>query len=216
MKLRWLTFFLVVMVINLMPAFAKIMEPTLEELIKKADLIVVGKVAKIHQVGSIKIAEVEIAQTYKGNTALKNILYLATETWACDTSDAKEGETSLLFLTNYYDWCTLPLVNDENVARRNQIIGLIGGRPFFAITVSGRGRMPFATAIPNLQPGQFLVSDSVIFPVLFKIIRYKKPNGFSWGYEQLVKFSVVQSFIQQTLTKSQNTKISSSSLTRNS
>lgn len=209
-----ITSVLAIFVFLVVPALAKLGPTKLEELIKGADFIVTGKVVKVHQAGRIKLAEVEIDKTYKGNTTLKNIFYLATPTWTCDTSGANEGETSLLLLKTMSDWRTLSIISEQSAVVRKQLSSLIGGRPFFGITVSGLGRMPFTYALSKQD--QFVVSEEVIFPDTFKVIRRKKPNSFDWDYDRLVHFSAIRSFIQQTRTKSQNTKISTSSLTRNS
>jgi hypothetical protein len=99
-------------------AFAKVGGLSLEELVRISDAIVVAHVDRVSAalIGK-KWAVASITETWKGSTDSK-IRFLASPTWTCDISEAKKGETVVLFL-----------VKDKNPTR-------------YVLALSGRGRMP--------------------------------------------------------------------------
>lgn len=102
-------------------SFAKVASIHFSNLVANCDLIVVAKVESVSSplIGK-KYAKGIVTEVWKGtNTA--TVEFLASPTWTCDTSEAKKGETVLLFLTK-------------------------GGKTrSYAIAHSGRGRLPLRT-----------------------------------------------------------------------
>jgi hypothetical protein len=118
-----------------MPAFAKVASISFDELIQSSDLIVVAKVESVSRplIGK-RYAKATIAAVWKGPKTEK-VEFLASPTWTCDISEAKKGETVLLFL----------IKSDESRS--------------YSIAHSGRGRMPlrlvdaktYATFWPDIR-----------------------------------------------------------------
>lgn len=75
---------------------AEVSSISLEELTKNSDLVIVGKVISVKEVGEEEIAKVDVLNTLKGNVQ-KSVFVSVTQTWACDVSDAVVGETALFF-----------------------------------------------------------------------------------------------------------------------
>jgi hypothetical protein len=99
-------------------AFAKVGGLSLEELVRISDAIVIARVDRVSAplIGK-KWAFASVTDTWKGSTDSK-IRFLASPTWTCDISEAKKGETVVLFL-----------VKDKDPTR-------------YVLALSGRGRMP--------------------------------------------------------------------------
>jgi len=73
---------------------------TVSELYREADLVCVATVEQVLNEGinsKAKFANARIVETWKG-PKMKNVKFRAYPVWQCDSSDAKEGETVLLFL----------------------------------------------------------------------------------------------------------------------
>jgi hypothetical protein len=90
-------------------------------LIANSDLIVVAKVESVSSplIGK-HYAKARVTEVWKGAKP-NTVEFLASRTWTCDISEAKKGETVLLFLTK-------------------------GGKSrSYAIAHSGRGRLPLCT-----------------------------------------------------------------------
>lgn len=101
--------------------FAKVASISFEKLVQNSDLILVAKVESVTRplIGK-RYAKAKITEIWKGTQA-EQIEFLASPTWTCDISEAKKGETVLLFLSQ-------------------------GGKSrSYAIAHSGRGRMPLRT-----------------------------------------------------------------------
>ncbi len=97
---------ILVMILLISYCFAKARQMPLETVLKESDVVVTGKVTKVMEYpdisnrGNIKIAEVEIEEVLKGEKNLQRLYFLASPTWTCDISDAKDGERLLLILRN--------------------------------------------------------------------------------------------------------------------
>jgi hypothetical protein len=101
--------------------FAKVGSISFEQLVQYSDLIVVAKVESVsHPLIGKRYAKAKISEVWKG-TQTNRVEFLASPTWTCDVSDAKRGETVLLFL-----------------AKSSQLRS-------YGIAHSGRGRMPLRT-----------------------------------------------------------------------
>ena len=79
--------------------FSEVAPLPVNELTGGCDLIVVARVQSIQPAGGDKrYAKAKVSEVWKG--AQTNIIeFLASPTWACDISEAQEGETVVLFLT---------------------------------------------------------------------------------------------------------------------
>jgi len=103
------------------PLDAWVASRSLEELITRSELIVVAKVEKVSDATAGKRdAKANVTEVWKGSR-VETVEFLASPMWACDVSDAKEGETAVLFLI-------------KGKASRS-----------YQIAHSGRGRMPQRT-----------------------------------------------------------------------
>lgn len=109
-------------------AHARVAPITLKELVDRANVIVVARVAQVEdgpvetdedgRAYAIKVATADVLEVWKG-TPVKTVRFRASRSWACDTSRAVVGEQVLLFL----------------VARK--------GTPIWEVAHSGRGRMSY-------------------------------------------------------------------------
>jgi hypothetical protein len=107
-----------VLIVFTTSASAKLGAFGLDEMIRKADIIVVGKVeALLPKTGAPTNATVRVTEVLKGAPG-DTIALNVQQTWTCDVSEAKAGELILLFV-----W------RDQKTGQ-NLIYG------------SGRGRMP--------------------------------------------------------------------------
>jgi len=89
--------------------------------VQHSDIIVIAKVESVTRplIGK-RYAKAKVAEVWKG-TQTERVEFLASPTWTCDISEAKNGETVLLFL----------IKSEESRS--------------YAIAHSGRGRMPLRT-----------------------------------------------------------------------
>src|SRR5688572_17287547 len=80
-------------------AFAKVASISFEQLVQNSDIIVVAKVESVsHPLIGKRYAKAKVMEVWKG-TQTERVEFLASPTWTCDISEAKKGETVLLFLT---------------------------------------------------------------------------------------------------------------------
>jgi hypothetical protein len=120
---------------------ASVVSISLEELTRNSDLIFVGKVISIKEIGEEKIAKVDILKTLKGNS--QNSVFIAvSQTWACDVSDAVIDETALFFLGKLQIRPTLNSNLEKTCKFKKQVDSEIGKNDFYYISHSGSGRMP--------------------------------------------------------------------------
>jgi hypothetical protein len=107
---------------------AMVAEIAFKELVVHSDLIVLAKVLTIEEtppetksgddrIPPVKVATAQVIETWKG-APLREVRYIASPLWTCDSSSAERGERAVLFLEN----------------RK--------GSPIMVIAHSGRGRMP--------------------------------------------------------------------------
>ena len=102
-------------------SFAKVASIQFSNLVANCELIVVAKVESVSSplIGK-RYAKARVTEVWKG-TNTTTVEFLASPTWTCDISEAKKGETVLLFLTK----------SDKSRS--------------YAIAHSGRGRLPLRT-----------------------------------------------------------------------
>jgi hypothetical protein len=90
-------------------------------LVQSSDIIVIAKVESVsHPPIGKRYAKAKVTEVWKG-AQTERVEFLASPTWTCDISEAKKGETVLLFLKK-------------------------GGKSrSYTIAHAGRGRMPLRT-----------------------------------------------------------------------
>jgi hypothetical protein len=188
MKYRTIISPLLIMFLGFNSAFyAKVAPMELSGLVKRADVIVVGKVTKIIIVNSAsagvktenaKIAEVEVSRVLKGGTRLKRLYYWASPTWACDVSGANEGEEVLLLLETRV-----------NQTLSTSLQKYIQDSPLYYIAFSGGGRM--------VIKGKLIERNGhIIYPKTFKIVR-RLP--LKYDHISMYALEEVESFVKKEL-----------------
>jgi hypothetical protein len=96
MKLNW---FVAISLVFLICAsvFAEAPVLTAKELFKSSDLVCLATVEKVETIGGKKFGVARVTEVWKGKKT-KEVRFRAFPEWICDTSDAKQGESVLLFL----------------------------------------------------------------------------------------------------------------------
>jgi hypothetical protein len=141
---------------------AKVREVEFKDLAARSDLIVVATVSKVEDcpanlervdpgMPALKVATARVIETWKG-APVREVRYVASPSWVCDTSDAKKGERVVLFL-----------------ARRKD-------SRFLSITHAGRGRMPLREVGAKTYAA---LHDEVILPKGTPTISEKKTARWS-------------------------------------
>jgi hypothetical protein len=98
--MRFLAFLTAVVVCLAGECSPKVAPTTLRELTASSDLIVVGEVTRVTSIKGLRVAEVRVTTTIKGQSP-STIYYLAQPTWICDTTGATVGKETLFFFTKY-------------------------------------------------------------------------------------------------------------------
>lgn len=110
-----------IMLLTAPELFAKVAPIPFGDLVASCESIVVAQVESVSSpVAGRRYAEARVMEVWKGPETA-TVKFLASPTWACDISEAKEGETVLLFLAK-----------DEKSQS-------------YAIAHSGHGRWPLRT-----------------------------------------------------------------------
>ncbi|MGH9869000.1 MAG: hypothetical protein ACREAA_12645 [Candidatus Polarisedimenticolia bacterium] len=100
------------------PAVAKVAAQPFETLVAESGHIVLAKVSAVEGRGKKRlVAKADVLEVWKGPD-LQEVMFSASPAWTCDISEAKVGETVVLFL---------------GVAKPGELV---------YISHSGRGRMP--------------------------------------------------------------------------
>ena len=81
-------------------ATAKVASAPLAEVVAGAAVIVVAKDVAVRKVGKVRVGRAAVVRVLKGDPHLKEVLYLADPTWACDAAEVKVGQRSLLSRTS--------------------------------------------------------------------------------------------------------------------
>ena len=165
--MRLFTFLTAVVLFLAAECWPKVVPTTLKELTAHAELIVVGKVGRVTTVKGLRVAEVRVSASIKGNSPT-TIYYLAQPTWVCDTSSATIGEETLFFFSKYkFDPNPASMmyvkptgsagaytIQDdarplgafkEPIGFREQISAFVGSGHFWQVSWAGRGQMPIRT-----------------------------------------------------------------------
>jgi hypothetical protein len=186
-SMRFFAFLAVVVICVGGECSAKVAPTTLKELTASSDLIVVGKVTAVTSIKGLRVAEVQVTTTLKGESP-STIYYLAQPTWICDTTGATVGEETLFFFTKYrFDPHPLSMayvkptgdpgtytIEDgatplgafkEPMGFREQIGPLVGNSYFWQVSWAGRGQMPIrnihGTKYATLWIGDVRLPDGI-------------------------------------------------------
>lgn len=157
-------------------AFAKVAPVSFEHLVQRSDLIVIAKVESVSQplIGK-RYAKAKVTEVWKG-AQTERVEFLASPTWTCDISEAKKGETVLLFLTK-------------------------GGESrSYAIAHSGRGRMPMRT-VASKSYATFW--PDIRLPKDTPTIEGSEPQ---WDFIRSVEVATLRELVKQVLAKRENTE----------
>jgi hypothetical protein len=198
---------------------SKVAPTSLESLTIRADLIVIGRVARLVTVKGIQVAEVQVTRTIKGSSR-QSVYYLAQPTWICDITSGTVGEDTLFFFNEYAfdpEPASMGFVRStgsagrytveggavfsgefkEPVGFREEIRTLTGPAPFFQVAWSGRGQMP----IREVHATKYLtlwVGD-VVLPAYIPTI--SGPNREYSGFIRSAPLSTVIDFVQTQVRK---------------
>ena len=151
--------------------FAKVATISLEELVQRSDIIILAKVETFTRpfIGK-RYAKAKVTDVWKG-TQVDRVEFLASPTWTCDISDARKGETVLLFLTKR------------------------GTSRSYAIVHSGRGRLPLRT-VGSMSYATFW--PEIRFPMDTPSIDGPEPN---WSFIRSVDVETVRDLVKKALQK---------------
>lgn len=161
-------------------SFPRVAPTSLQELTVRAKLIVIGQVATVRDVQGLKVAEVRITRTIKG-APQQVVYYLAQPTWICDTTGATVGEETLFFFEKYRfdphpasmayvksagaadsytveNGATPAGAFKEPTGFREALTAIVGSSPFWQVSWSGRGQMPFRN-VGNAKYVTLWISD---------------------------------------------------------
>src|SRR6185312_2723586 len=96
--LRRSLFLLILVFIAVSPCFADAGTMKLEDMIQRSEYVVLGKVSRVKVVDGVKLAEIEVTRTLKGDASVTRLYYWASPSWMCDVSDATAHEDGIYFL----------------------------------------------------------------------------------------------------------------------
>lgn len=152
-------------------SFAKVASFEFSDLIAHSELIVIAKVESVSSpVLGKRYAKARVTEMWKG-TNVVTVEFLASPTWVCDISQAKEGETVLLFLTK----------SDKLRS--------------YVIAYAGRGRLPLRT-VAGKSYATFW--PEVILPENIPTIDGPDPK---LDFIRSVKVTLLRNIVKKTLQK---------------
>ena len=164
-------------------SFADIGPTKLETLIEGSDLIVLGKVTDVTTIGhGFKLASVEVTQTVRGQTDAK-LRYIASPVTFEDISDARIGETAVLFLRKPKK---TPSEYPEDV------LEITRGQPLFFIAHSGWGRL-VPVSIDGDNWIYFRLGHGILLPQKLLALWKQDPKDSNLG---LVRVNDLLDFIE--------------------
>jgi hypothetical protein len=150
--------------------YASVIPPRIAQLAEESDVIVVAKVDSVsgRPDDGNRRAKATVTEVWKGPN-VKTVEYRVSPTFACDVSDAQQGESVLLFLAK-----------EEETG--------------WGIVWAGRGRMP----LRNINGKDYLTHfDDVIFPA--KTPSVKTPEKRDDGFETAVELKIVKDLVRQAI-----------------
>ena len=162
----------------------------LREFVRQSEVIAVGKVERVYEVGrdppelpevpgplagswhcsatEVPLAKVTVQRSHKGARDGETVYFLAASTWTCDITDAVAGETALFFLDSPA-W-----VEQEPGGFRSELAMYTGGAPVWRVAHAGRGRMPLRT-VEEAEHATYW--DEVILPRDLPVIAGPEPEN---------------------------------------
>ena len=169
------------------PCLADAGSMTLEDMIQRSKYIVLGKVTKVEMVGDVKLAELEVLRSLKGDPGSTKLYYWASPTWMCDVSNATLNEKGIYFLWD----AEVSKASKQHLRFLQRAHPFTKGATIYLLQHSGRGRLR-----PLYMDGaEYLyvhkLSD-VIFPSSIEIVRRPEPKDPDLG---LVRLDDVLAFI---------------------
>lgn len=157
-------------------AFARVGSIALNELPRESEIILVAKVKSVTQplIGR-RYAKAEVVEVWKGDQK-ERVEFLASPTWTCDVSEARKGETVLLFLIK-------------------------GGKSrSFTIAHSGRGRMPLRT----VNGKEFVTFwPDIRLPKGTPTIDGPRPE---WEFFRSVEIAIIRDLVNKALENTEKSK----------
>ena len=169
------------------PCFADAGSMTLEDMVQRSKYIVLGKVSKVKIVDDVKLAELEVLRTLKGDPSSNKLYYWASPTWMCDVSDATLNETAIYFLWDP----EVSNANKHHLRFLRRAHPFTQGAPIYLLQHSGRGRLR-----PRYMDGAGYLYvhkySDVIFPSSIEIVRRPEPKDPDLG---MVRLDDVLAFI---------------------
>ncbi|MGH9968078.1 MAG: hypothetical protein ACREBG_09635 [Pyrinomonadaceae bacterium] len=183
---RQLPLLLVLAFISISPCFADAGTMKLEDMIQRSQYIVLGKVSAVKVVDGVKLAQIEVTRTLKGDPGITRLYYWASPSWVCDVSDAKVLEEGIYFL--WYPEVSKP--SKEYLRLLKRAHPFLQGATVADLVHSGRGRLRPRYIDSERYLYVHKYSD-VIFPVSIGIVR-RSPEDPDFG---LVRLDDVLSFI---------------------
>lgn len=173
---------------------AKVALSPFREIIKDSDTIVLGKVTRVMECyqntffDNLKLAEFEVTQVIKGKSELTLLHFWASPSWACDISNAQDGQTLLLMLDQ--DEAMLSVTSNfssENQILVNHLREYLQGRPIFSIAYSGGGRM-------IIENNLIEENGYIDYPQNFKVME-RRPAMYS--YDAFYNFDQVMRYVNR-------------------
>jgi hypothetical protein len=179
--------------------FAEAGTRTLKDMIRRSEYVVLGKVSRVATLDGVKLAEVEVSRTLKGNPGVTRLYYWASPQWRCDVSDAEVGEEGLYFLGNFGEEHSRP--SEAHLQFLEEARPFTQGARVYMLEHSGRGRLR-----PKYTEGRGYLyvhkEGDVIFPSSIKVVKRPDSQDPDLG---LVLLEDVLSFIaKQVVAKAQH------------
>ena len=115
------------------------------ELVRMSDIIVVGRVERVDEAGTLRGALVSVDDILKGDVSDGRLAFLASPTWTCDVTTAVVNERALLFLHVETEAESMDATWDTDagvLARDRTVLATsLGVGRLLRVSHSGRGRM---------------------------------------------------------------------------
>ena len=168
------------------PCFADAGSMTLEDMVRRSKYIVLGKVSKVKMVDGVKLAELEVLRTLKGDPGSK-LYYWASPTWMCDISNATLNEEGIFFLWDP----EVKNASTQHLRFLRRAHSFTQGATIHLLQHSGRGRVRprYMDGVGYLYVHKY---SDVIFPSSIEIVGRPEPKDPDLG---IVRLDDVLAFI---------------------
>lgn len=156
---------------------AEVKEVDFKDFATRCDLIVAAKVSKVEDgpahlvrmdpgMPALRVATAQVIETWKG-APVREVRYVGSSSWVCDTSSAEKGERVVLFLERRKDSAIMSIAH------------------------AGRGRMPLREVGARVYA---VLQDEIILPRGTPTISEKKTGRWSLPSGELGKPAPVFTF----------------------